>query len=235
MPQHHPEDRVRVKNIVSPGDPKETFFLNRLKKVPHFDQEGRETTRQVPYVQEIEWDFANGFFFIWGGQPYRMAPGETKTYYRFIADHCVKNQVQHELNKRLMASRYLTADGQPRYKDSILTDRNLRKQLHDQIVVGVDEWYVRNDDDFDAIVSREFGGGAQEFVEGAQVVDKNDTLLPEEELDDVVIPMDKPKRHAKTTDEAVAKLREEADSFGVDYADSDSAEDLKAKLVKAMG
>ena len=236
MPQHHPEDRVRVKNIVSNAtDDVQTFFLTRQKKVQSLGADGQPKTTEVPYEREIDWNFKDGFFFMWGGKAYVMRPGEEKTYPRFLANHCVKQQIQYILNDRHQKSKRVLETGVIMYDRNILNNQVLKKQLANEIIVGVEEWYEGTDDDFDAILNKKFGGDIESYLNDDAPTNKEDFEL--KEIDDYETkPLEVPelKERKATTDKTLQKLRDEADAFSVQWNEGDTADQIKEKVMKAM-
>lgn len=236
MPQHNPEDRVRVRNIVEPeGDDIRTFWITRLRKEKVRDLNGNEAVRSVPYEEEIEWNFKDGFFWAWGGKYYSMKPGEERTMDRFMADHCAKHMVDHILAKRLKATRRMVA-GVPEYDNGILTDEVEKKKIRNRIIVGVEEWYEANDEDFDTILNRKYGGN---FDELAKISENNDSreigFVEEVQQDDMPsVPKKPAKAKAATDDPELSRMRAEADTLAIDWSESDDASSIKARILKEM-
>lgn len=237
MPQHHPEDRVRVKNIVSsPEDDIQTFYINRVRKERVVDVNGIPSTRDFPYEQEILWNFKKGFFFIWGGKPYVLAPGQEKTYPRFLANHCAKQQVQYILNKRHQATKQVLPTGIIMYDQNILKNKVLAKQLTDQVIVGVEEWYEGAEDDFDAIVNKEFGGDIDSYMTD-EPTNKEDFTLPEVDDYEEITKEEEAKVKKpipRSSNKDLQTLRDECDASGVEWEEGDNVDQLKGKLVKMM-
>jgi hypothetical protein len=240
MPEHNPEDRVRVKNLVNDIlredgiDPSyvQTFWITRMRKVSGFDANANPTTREVPEEKEIEWDFSRGFFFFWGGKAYTIRPGETKAYYRWMAEHCVGHMVQYILNRKYQSTKRMDPDGTPRYDNNILSNQVLRKTLVNRLVEGVEEWFGGSEDDFDTMLARQFGGDAESAI--VERTDAFDTELPEVSQDEPLAAPRPSEAVPATSDPELAKAREEADANGIAYKATDSATTVKAKIIKEM-
>lgn len=240
MPQHNPEDRVRVKNIVDTKgeDDFQTFWITRYVKVPALNERGEPTNKEVPEQKRIEWNFKKGFFFGWGQKFYSLRPGEEKTYPRFLAEHCAKHMVDYILNKRLLATRTLDENGVPKYKNQIITEHEKQKIL-DEIIVGVEEWHEGNDKDFDTLLNEQYGGDFES--EAREKVDKLDYKIPQDK--DFELPevsqdeptnIEKPAKITPTDDLELQKMREEADAYAIPYTDKDTTESIKAKVLREM-
>lgn len=233
MPEHNPEDRVFVKNIIELNeDDIQTFWVTRYKKMAQVDANGQVVNKDIPYEKEIEWNFKDGFFFFWGGKVYTLKPGEQKTYYRFLAEHCAKHMVDYLINREYQASKKMGEDGIPRYNKNILNNEIVKKKLWNKIILGVEEWYGGGEDDFDTLLAKQFGGDFEEIAK--ETVSGEDTELPE--VDQSTREAEKPvKRSVPPTDDTeLAKIRDEADLIGIEYTDSDTVASLKARIIKEM-
>lgn len=239
MPQQkHPEDLVRVRNVVRPeGEDIQTFFLTRKRKERFTDANGQPAMREISYDQEVRWDFRNGFFFMYGGKPYTLRPSEEKSYPRYIADHCAKNQVQWILNDMYRKSRRTNAEGTAIHDQNILKNSLLRDKLLESVYVGVDNWFEANDDDFDTLLSKQYGSELDDFGE-LSPVSRQDVVIGQEVDMSEGAPVDLVPKHAgvkRSDDPEVQGLRDELDINQVPWDPSDSAKRLKEKLVKALG
>lgn len=233
MPQHNPEDRVRVRNIVAPeADDIQTLWITRYRKDRQIDANGQQVTKEFPYEKEIEWNFKDGFLFFWGGKAYVLKRGEERTYSRFLAEHCAKHMVDYVLNKKYLTTKRMGDDGTPRYDQNILNNEILKKKIRSEIIVGVEEWFEGQDDDFDTMLANKFGGDAESLM--TEKVNKEDFQLPEEEQDEVIknIPSKEPIK--PTTDSELQKMRDEADALALEYSQTDTAETIKKMIVKEM-
>lgn len=234
MPQHNPEDRVRVKNILNVEDDDiRTFWITRYRKEEIVDANGNKGTRDIPYDKEIEWNFKDGFFFLWGGRPYVLPPNSEKVYLRFLAEHCAKHMVDHIMNNELLATRRLDADGIPHYSNGILNNEVKRKKLMNEVIVGVEEWYNGGDEDFDAILSKQFGGDAEGMMK--EVVDKRDVEIGTEfDQTDTMGKKAERKPITPTSNPELQSARDEADLYAIEYTDKDTVDSIKAKVLKEM-
>ncbi len=244
MPENNPEDRVRIKNIVTfpftarngtvvDGDV-QTFNRTKYAKVPIVNPDGSPGTREQSYDEPFEWDFRTmGFCWAWGGKWYSLNPGETRTMNRFLAEHAAKHMVDYLMTREYLTTRTVTADNQIRYNDNILLNQKERDRLMNQIVVGVEEYVTPDNDDFDTKLARRYGGDFEDRA--APVVNKLDFMI--EEVDqDAPAPAERSKPAVPPTDNPDLKAaREEADVWKVPYVASDSAAQIKAKILKSTG
>lgn len=234
MPTHNPEDRVRVKNIVSTTeDDHQTFYLARLRKIPFLDANGNMRDKEVPYDQEISWNFKDGFFFLWGGRAYMLKPNEVKSYPRFLANQCAKEQVQYLINKQHAASKRVTSDGITLYGTNILNNKTLKDQIKRQVFIGVESYYEQDDSDFDSVVNKQFGGNAEEFMR--ESVDPEDYELPTEEQEIPVPIKTEVTPKATTSNLDLQKLRDECDANTIEWSENDTIVMLKNRIKDMMG
>lgn len=235
MPTANPDDRVRIKNIVEPDGTVQTFWITRYKKQMKLDHQGNAKPIEVPYEDEIEWEFKNGFFFLWGGKAYVMKPGETKEYPRFLANHCMKEQIQYILNKRYDASKRVMENGIVTHEKGILTNQLMKKELEKQIMVEVVEYVDGIEDDFDAILGKKYGGDYESYLNQESEVDKRDVEIEvPDDLADLKKPSETPKERKATDDAALQLLRDECEVMGIEWSDTDTVNQLKARIKKEM-
>lgn len=234
MPQHNPEDRVRVKNIVAPEqDDLQTFWLTRYDKLDYIDANGNKGTRDIPVQKEVEWNFKRGFFFIWGGEVFVLKRGEEKSYPRWLAEHCVEHMIDHVLTRKYQATKRMGTDGTPLYDLNILNNESEKKKLRNEIVLGVDEWAKAGEDDFDKMIAEQFGGDFDGMAREQTSNADKDFSLPELPQEDELV-VEKKSVIPPTSDVELQKMREEADQYGIPYTDKDTTSTIKGKLLKQM-
>lgn len=236
MPQHNPEDRVRVRNIVAPeGDDIQTLWITRFRKEKSIDANAQEVVKEFPYQKEIEWNYADGFLFFWGGKAYVLKRDEERTYSRFLADHCAKHMIDYILNKRYIATKRMKDDGTPQYDNNILQNEVLKNQIRNQIIVGVEEWFEGGDEDLDTLLAKKFGGDVDSMVKDR--VNHDDMELEgidQGEEDEIIKEIEKPKPVQPSSDPELQAIREEADGYGITYGDKESKESIKNRILKEM-
>ncbi len=241
MPENNPEDRVRIKNIITfpfkakngtvvEGDV-QTFTRTKYTRLSIINPDGTPGTREQSYEEPFEWDFAAmGFCWAWGGKWYSLNPGESRTMSRFLAEHAAKHMVDYLMYREYATTKTITADNQIRYNDNVLKDQRERDRLMNQIVVGVEEYVTPDNDDFDTKLAKRFGGDFDE--KASPVLSKLDFMI--EEVDQDIKPMPQEKAVKPTSDPELKAQREEADLYGIPYADKDSAATIKANIIKQM-
>lgn len=235
MPTNHPEDRVRIKNIIDPkGDDRRTVVLHRMRKEKFIDANGQERQRDVPYEEEVDWNYDEGFLFFWGGKPYVLKKGETRSYPRFLAEHAMSHMIQHILNDKHDSTKRLTPNGIYMFDQNILNNESLKKQLRQEIFVGVEEYYEAGDEDLDRILNKEFGGDLDSMIEKPEV-NKEDVILKEEEQDDKKLEIKQPKVRTKSNNADLEKIRDEYDAYGFEWNETESVDELKTRLIKLQG
>ena len=233
MPQHNPEDRVRVKNIVTPdADDIQTMWTTRQRKVKGLDANGNETTKEVPYELEFEWNFAKGFLFFWGGKAYTLGRDAEKEYPRFLADHCIKGMVDYILTAKHLKSKRTTESGLDIYDKNILGNEVEKKRLRNLAMLGVSSWYDGEDEDFDALLNKQFGGDVDSMIAKKN---NEDFELPTEDDEPIKVKLKQPeveKTIPQSKDVELQKLRDECSATSVDFTEGDTVSSLKAKLLK---
>lgn len=234
MPEHNPEDRVFIKNVIKlEEDDIKTFWITRYKKVSFVNANGLADSREITEEKEIEWNFKDGFFFAWGGKHYVIKPGESMSYPRYLADHCVKHMIDYILNTRYLATKRTGEDGTPRYDTNILQNDVLRKKLRNEIFQGVEEWYSGSGDDFDTILNKKYGGDFVSASKESVNMDSQDYEMPEIEQDSPISAI-KESVIPPTSDPQLQNIREEADLNNVTYTERDTVSSIKAKIIKTM-
>ena len=233
MPEHNPEDRVSIKNIIQlQEDDIQTFTRTKYRTESITKIDGTQENRQREYKEEFQWNFKDGFFFAWGGQYYWLRPGQTKTYYRFIAEHAANKMADYLLTREYMATKTVDSDGVPHYANNILQNAQKRQSLLNRIIQGVEEWAIPDTDDFDAKLAREFGG---DFDQAAKpLVNSADFMLNEVDQDSKPAKAVERAEVPPTDNPELKKAREEADLYQIVYTASDSADVIKKKILKAM-
>lgn len=235
MPQHHPEDRVRVRNIINPDhDDIQTFFLTRYQKIQSLDINGQPRTVEIPYEKEVQWNFKDGFFFMYGGKAYMLNPGQEKTLPRFLANHCVKNQITHILNERYLKSKKELENGTVVYDRNILNNQILKKQLANEIIVGVESWFEGNDSDFDTIINKKYGGDIDSYIDNDPSLNKEDVEISLNDEEDMPLELKPTKERKIVSDSDLQKLRDECDINAIEWTEADTIKTLKDRLTKMM-
>lgn len=115
---------------------------------------------------EEGWSHADFFQVKWGGQPHRIAPGETRRMPRYVAEHYAKHLADHMLQKMEVET------GRQFLVNGAIERPNMLKR----IIMGVDEYFLQQT--------------AQTGVsEGEKVAQEVDRMNPEEKETDLgVIP-----------------------------------------------
>lgn len=235
MPEHNPEDRVRIKNIVKiEEDDVQQFSRTKYYREPIIGPNGEQTTRERQEQERFNWNFKDGFFFAWGQQYYWLKPGEQKTYSRFLAEHAANKMIDYILTKEYLATKTVDSDGVPHYQNNILQNPQKREKLLNEIIMGVEEWSVPNNDTFDMKLAREFGGNFENEITSLK---NNADITILDEVDQGVPSPKVPERKTvpPTSDPELKKIREEADLYEINYTEKDTIDTIKARIIKAMG
>lgn len=133
-PREHQEDTMIVKNILVGDDHQMEDVIPYASARQSIDP----STGAQHFVNQIEtnmfeniWNTKDFFEIRWDGRPHRIKPGETRRMPRYLADHFAKYLIDYILSTR-----------EEKEKKTGLTKNRLeRKQLYDQIIVGVDSYY----------------------------------------------------------------------------------------------
>lgn len=233
MPEHNPEDRVRIRNIVElEEDDIQTFKRIRTHKETITGPEGMPVTRERQHDEPFDWNFKDGFFFAWGGQYYWIKTGETKTYYRFLAEHAADTMATYLITREYLATKTVDSDGVPHYKSNILQNAAKREELMNKIIVGVEEWANPDNSDFDQKLARQFGGNFEQEV--APKINTADFMLNEVDQDNRPVKKVERVQVAPSSDAELQKTREEADLYEIVYTEKDTKEAIKSRILKAM-
>lgn len=210
--------------------------VTRYKKVSRVLDSGEQVTREMSFERDIEWDYGKGFFFAWGGKFYTMKPGEEKVLYRFLAEHCAEHMANYLMTRKYLSTRRDGEGGTYLYDNGILNNQVLKKQLLNRIIVGVEEWNERSDDDFDMMLARQFGSDGTLGEMGSEREDPADTLITKDEVDQTSPPPKSREREEvpPTDDPELKAAREEAEAYGIEFSAKESAESIKRKIIKAM-
>lgn len=104
MPQAHEHDQVAVTNIDKNCTDTETYVVERSTPAP--DASGAPNPMNIPLpgwnAQQGQFSHAEYFEVRYNGQPFRLAPGETRVLPRYIAEHFAKHLADHILRKQEM-------------------------------------------------------------------------------------------------------------------------------------
>lgn len=226
MPKAHEQDMLIVKNIAL-----DDHTLSRdIKQVPRtlYDERGERAT-EYELVEEV-WDNSKGFRVKWGGKWHVLKPGEKKLMPRYIAEHWSHHLIDHLMLKA----------------NHNLSDKVERARLQRQIIIGVYEFFESEEEEDGVAAVREVEEANSKVsareLDGINlgVLDQDEPVMEMATLEDEApqdLPPAKPAPRAKSVNlrdpkalPTVEELRVELDGMQIEYAESDSAEQLVAKL-----
>lgn len=120
-----PNDILLVRNIDVDCIDHSTDFLTTSKIT--MDDDGNRLTEfvEIPY----EFDHSKEFQVRWGGQKFRIAPGETRKMPRYIANHYAKYLADHILAKREIDEQKVGLVAHPVERPKVLSE----------IIIGIDQ------------------------------------------------------------------------------------------------
>jgi hypothetical protein len=124
MATKSPDDRLVIHNIDMDCNETTTEYK---KKIDHTtDEEGNHVTNEEDVLYEF--NHADGFQVMYGGNVFNILPGETRLLPRYIGEHYAKYLIDHMLAKK--------ADklGKP----TIINDPKERADLLSQIIISED-------------------------------------------------------------------------------------------------
>lgn len=127
-----PEDLMMVKNI-DLNCSEVTSEIVR-KDVSREDENGH---RYVAYEEVVE-EFSHADYFQvkFNGYPHRIAPGETKVWPRYLAEHYAKHLADHMLQKQEASEN----------KMGLVNSKVERPKVLKQIIVGVQQYYYDSEE-----------------------------------------------------------------------------------------
>ncbi len=100
-PRPHEHDSVAVTNVDEHCSESTVFTVER--SIPVAAQPGEANPMNIPrhesQQQESSFDHSQFFEVRYNGQPFRIEPGETKVFPRYIAEHFAKHLADHMLQK----------------------------------------------------------------------------------------------------------------------------------------
>lgn len=109
---NHPKDILIVRNILVGDD----------TPVDEIHPDTKEVTT---------WNTKDGFQFKYDGQTYVIPPGETRRYYRFLAEHFADRLIEFILLQR-----------EVKEKKALVSNETERAQLHKEIIVDVESYFL---------------------------------------------------------------------------------------------
>jgi hypothetical protein len=195
-----PNDTLLVRNVDVGCDEVSVDFLKTTKTV--IDEDGNRMTEfvEIPFT----FNHAEEFQVRWGGQKFRIAPGEVRKMPRSIAEHYAKHLANHVLAKREIEEE----------KAGLINNPIERPKVLAEILIGVEQYwddYGQLDEGTEALkkfeelnvqpeapvssYAQQFGGGKGIEIKGevdAGVVGrdiplaKQPTMSTEEVLDQIV-------------------------------------------------
>lgn len=159
----------------------------------------------------------------WHGRPHRIPPGKTKRMPRFLAEHFAKHLADHLLTKK----------EEETGKQGLLNHPQERPKIISQILIGVDEWYL-GDNETDA------GQQVEDMVEELNPNDKAidlgvvpnkvmGVLVETPKIEDFKEP-DKPEEQPKEGEKSREDLIKECIDLGIEIKGSETLEQLTDKI-----
>lgn len=102
MPREHEHDSLAVTNIDIGCEEKTTYTIEKSVPVPPIPGENNPMNIPRYQTQQVEGEFDHSEYFEvrYNGQPFRIEPGETKVFPRYIAEHYAKHLADHILQKK---------------------------------------------------------------------------------------------------------------------------------------
>jgi hypothetical protein len=123
----NPNDTLLVRNIDIDCTDHSVDFLKTTRVV--IDEDGNRLTEfiEIPF----EFDHAEEFQVRWGGQKFRIAPGDTRKMPRHIAEHYAKYLATHILQKRELEEK----------RPGLIEHPIERPKVMEEILIGVDQYW----------------------------------------------------------------------------------------------
>lgn len=129
--KENPQDIIIVKNIDLDCDHIEYQSARRSTRT--VDEDGRVTSGYVDDIEQVP--HAQYFQVKWAGQRFRIKPGDTRLYPRYIAEHFAKHLTDHMLGRAEFKSK------QTGKEISVINNPIERKKMWDQIIPGVQQYF----------------------------------------------------------------------------------------------
>ena len=212
MPNISPEDIVLVQNIDLDCD-----FFDELENYSHRDY----------------------FQFRWNKQPFRLKPGETRRFPRYLAEHFAKHLANHILIKRQDKTKNL----------NLLGNDVERKKLLNEIIISVENYYHQDEElnpgqvaaaqveelnrEEERVETLDIGKDESESIE--QIKD-NTTTISTPESSTTIIPKEKVEFAGVTTETPIktkptrSELVEECKNMGIELEGNEKVDYLIEKL-----
>lgn len=128
MPDYkeHEQDIMLVRNIDVDCEDTSVDIVKTTRRIRD-SETGAEITEYLELTDEC--DHSKYFQVKWGGQRFRIAPGQTRRMPRFIAEHFTKHLADHILGKREIEEKRVGLINHPIERPKII----------EEILLGVDE------------------------------------------------------------------------------------------------
>jgi hypothetical protein len=129
--KENPQDILIVRNIDT--DCNHVEYQTARRSTRTVDDEGRVTSGYTDDVEEVP---HNLYFQVkWSGQRFRIKPGDTRLYPRYIAEHFAKHLTDHMLARQEFKSK------QTGKEISLINSPTERKKQWDLIIPGVQQYF----------------------------------------------------------------------------------------------
>jgi len=146
----------------------------------------------------------------WDGVPHRIKPGATRNMPRYLAEHYAKHLTDHLLLRKEKEEK----------RTNLMNNSVEREKIKGQIMIGVDEFFVQDEDD---IRSEK----VEEPVSAREPAEKATVTSP------IDIPTPKEKEQAEVKAKPTRKsLVAECETLGIEVSNNDKVDDLIEKIAK---